>query len=79
MLNIYTLVVDIYLTCNRFHAGAPTDYDEWAQTGLEGAEQWSFRNFQPSVLSSLFLISIFTPYLDISANSKNLSPVNYIP
>ncbi|KAF8520744.1 GMC oxidoreductase [Hysterangium stoloniferum] len=28
-----------------FHFGAPSDYDEWAQTGLEGAEGWSFKNF----------------------------------
>ncbi|TDL26596.1 GMC oxidoreductase [Rickenella mellea] len=29
-----------------FHQGAPTDYDEWAQSGEEGAEQWAFKNFQ---------------------------------
>ncbi|KAF8531934.1 alcohol oxidase [Gautieria morchelliformis] len=31
----------------RFHSAAPSDYDEWAQTGLDGAEQWSFKNLLP--------------------------------
>ncbi|KAJ7453616.1 GMC oxidoreductase [Mycena galericulata] len=30
----------------RFHCGAPSDYDEWARTGLEGASHWSYENFR---------------------------------
>ncbi|GJJ09787.1 hypothetical protein Clacol_004011 [Clathrus columnatus] len=26
-----------------FHAGAPSDYDEWAKTGLDGAAGWSYQ------------------------------------
>ncbi|KAJ6590599.1 alcohol oxidase [Mycena vulgaris] len=28
-----------------FHCGAPSDYDEWARTGLEGASNWAYNNF----------------------------------
>ncbi|THH03799.1 hypothetical protein EW145_g5999 [Phellinidium pouzarii] len=33
---------------DRFHAGAPSDYDEWAQSGIEGSEGWAFAEFQNS-------------------------------
>ncbi|KAF8198299.1 alcohol oxidase [Mycena galopus ATCC 62051] len=29
-----------------FHCGAPSDYDEWARTGLERASDWSYENFR---------------------------------
>ncbi|KAF7362514.1 GMC oxidoreductase 9 [Mycena venus] len=29
-----------------FHCGSPSDYDEWARTGLEGASDWSYVNFR---------------------------------
>ncbi|KAI5115370.1 hypothetical protein M0805_009230 [Coniferiporia weirii] len=29
-----------------YHAGAPSDYDEWAKTGLEGSEGWAFSKLQ---------------------------------
>lgn len=31
---------------HRFHAGAPSDYDEWAVGNLEGSEAWKFSEFQ---------------------------------
>ncbi|KIJ29293.1 GMC oxidoreductase [Sphaerobolus stellatus SS14] len=30
-----------------FHTSAASDYDQWAETGLEGSEQWSHKNFLP--------------------------------
>ncbi|GJJ09788.1 hypothetical protein Clacol_004012 [Clathrus columnatus] len=26
-----------------FHSGAPSDFDEWSKTGLDGAEEWSYQ------------------------------------
>ncbi|THG97943.1 hypothetical protein EW145_g7512 [Phellinidium pouzarii] len=34
------------MNASIFHAGAPSDYDEWAQRGLEGSEGWAFSEFQ---------------------------------
>ena len=31
---------------DSFDLGAPSDYDEWAKSGLEGAEAWRFDEFQ---------------------------------
>ncbi|KAJ7123116.1 GMC oxidoreductase [Mycena epipterygia] len=28
-----------------FHHAAPSDYDEWARTGLDGASRWSYESF----------------------------------
>ncbi len=36
---------------NRFHYGNPSDYDEWARLGGEGAEAWAYKDFHKYVLS----------------------------
>ena len=36
---------------HRFHYGAPTDYDEWVNKGLEGSDIWAFANFHKCVVS----------------------------
>ncbi|KAJ7640029.1 GMC oxidoreductase [Mycena polygramma] len=29
-----------------FHTASPSDYDEWARTGLDGADKWLYANFR---------------------------------
>ncbi|KAJ6614872.1 alcohol oxidase [Mycena sp. CBHHK59/15] len=36
------LVASIWI----FHCGAPSDYDEWARSGLDGAGIWSYQNLR---------------------------------
>ncbi|KAF8481381.1 alcohol oxidase [Gautieria morchelliformis] len=34
------------MNAQMFHAGAPTDYDEWADGGQEGAKGWSYQELR---------------------------------
>ncbi|KAH8111789.1 alcohol oxidase [Phellopilus nigrolimitatus] len=34
------------INAQMFHAGAPSDYDEWAKSDQEGAADWAFAEFQ---------------------------------
>ncbi|KAJ7430523.1 GMC oxidoreductase [Mycena galericulata] len=34
------------LNAQIFHCGAPSDYDEWVSTGLEGSGEWSYQNLR---------------------------------
>jgi choline dehydrogenase len=36
------------------HYGDPSDYDEWARLGGEGAESWAYKDFQKSANLSTF-------------------------
>ncbi|KAL5492912.1 hypothetical protein ACEPAI_4360 [Sanghuangporus weigelae] len=55
-----------------FHCGAPSDYDEWAKTGLEGAEGWAFSEFQKYFLKfEKFIPS--NQYPDVDTSKRGLS------
>jgi choline dehydrogenase-like flavoprotein len=62
----------------RFHRGAPSDYDEWAQTGLDGAERWSFKNLLPYVIGRPSRISLDVICLVIFINSRSSYPAHAI-
>ncbi|KAI5116736.1 hypothetical protein M0805_001378 [Coniferiporia weirii] len=34
------------MNAQMYHAGAPSDYDEWAKSDFEGSEGWAFSKFQ---------------------------------
>ncbi|EJC99692.1 alcohol oxidase [Fomitiporia mediterranea MF3/22] len=55
-----------------FHAGAPSDFDEWAKTGLQGAESWAFLEFQKYLLKfEKFVPSERFPDVDISKRGSS--------
>ncbi|KAH9847494.1 GMC oxidoreductase [Lenzites betulinus] len=58
----------------KFHMAAPEDYDEWAlaQKGQEGAQQWSYREFQQYLLKfEHFHPSPDYPEVDASLRGKS--------
>jgi hypothetical protein len=36
------------LIATSFHYGDPSDYDEWARLGGQGAEPWAYKEFHKS-------------------------------
>ncbi|KAI0359706.1 GMC oxidoreductase [Trametes cingulata] len=57
-----------------FHAGAPEDYDEWAlaQKGQEGANEWSYKEFQKYLLKfEKFHPSPKYPQVDASLRGRS--------
>ncbi|KAJ7449019.1 alcohol oxidase, partial [Mycena galericulata] len=45
-LSLYNLLYERINYGPRFHCGAPSDYDEWVSTGLEGSGEWSYLNLR---------------------------------
>lgn len=43
-----------WLIVTSFHYGNPSDYDEWARLGGEGAESWAYKAFHKSAKLPLF-------------------------
>jgi len=55
------------INAQMFHYGAPSDYDEWAQSGEEGAEEWAYKEFHKYFLKfEKFIPSKFFPDVDVS-------------
>jgi hypothetical protein len=57
---------------SRFHAGAPTDYDEWTRADHPESESWAYKSFQRYFLKfEKYTPSPLFPLVDASLrNSK---------